>query len=71
MAKIRTKLTKLELMVIKALYAAGLRFHLHYKSFLAPQIIVLATHGVAIFTHGCFLSSSTQLQDFEDSCNPH
>lgn len=44
-AKVLSKSTKLELPVIKALYAAELRFHLHYSSVLAPQTIVPATHG--------------------------
>lgn len=53
MAGIRGKDTKPELLIRKALHAAGFRYRLHAKLPGRPDI-VLPKHGAAIFVHGCF-----------------
>ncbi|CAN7505210.1 very short patch repair endonuclease [Acidovorax sp. LjRoot38] len=54
MAGIRGKNTKPEMLVRKALFAAGYRFRLHRKDLPGSPDIVLPGRKVAIFVHGCF-----------------
>ncbi|MDR5744443.1 DNA mismatch endonuclease Vsr [Caballeronia sp. LZ029] len=54
MAGIRGKHTKPELLVRRALFAAGFRFRLHRKDLPGAPDIVLPKWKVAIFVHGCF-----------------
>lgn len=54
MSNIRPKNTKPEMVVRKALFAAGYRFRLHRKDLPGSPDVVLPGHKVAIFTHGCF-----------------
>ncbi|MDE2433807.1 MAG: DNA mismatch endonuclease Vsr [Burkholderiales bacterium] len=54
MAGIRGKGTKPEILVRKALFAAGYRFRLHRKDLPGTPDIVLPSRRIAIFTHGCF-----------------
>lgn len=54
MSGIRGKDTKPELLVRKALFAAGFRFHLHRRDLPGVPDIVLPGKRVAIFVHGCF-----------------
>jgi len=54
MSGIRGKNTKPEMIVRKALFAAGYRFRLHRKDLPGVPDIVLPRRKVAIFVHGCF-----------------
>ena len=54
MSGIRGKDTKPEMIVRKALFAAGYRFRLHRKDLPGVPDIVLPIRRVAIFVHGCF-----------------
>ncbi|AXV83023.1 very short patch repair endonuclease [Ralstonia solanacearum] len=54
MARIRAKNTKPEVLVRKALFAAGYRFRLHRKDLPGSPDIVLPGRNVAILVHGCF-----------------
>lgn len=54
MASIRRRDTKPELVVRKALHAAGFRFRLDVRSMPGSPDIVLPKWGAAIFVHGCF-----------------
>lgn len=54
MSGIRAKDTKPELLVRKALFAAGFRFRLHRRDLPGVPDVVLPGKKVAIFVHGCF-----------------
>lgn len=54
MSRIRGKDTKPELLVRKALWAAGLRYRLHAKGLPGRPDIVLPGRRLAMFVHGCF-----------------
>lgn len=54
MAGIKGKNTKPEMLLRKALFAAGYRFRLHRKDLPGNPDIVLPGRKVAIFVHGCF-----------------
>ena len=54
MSGIRGKDTKPEVVVRKALFAAGYRFRLHRKDLPGSPDIILPGRKVAIFAHGCF-----------------
>ena len=54
MSGIGPKNTKPEMLVRKALFAAGYRFRLHRKDLPGSPDIVLPGRKVAIFAHGCF-----------------
>jgi DNA mismatch endonuclease, patch repair protein len=54
MARIRSRDTGPELLVRKALHAAGFRFRLHRRDLPGTPDIVLPRHGTAILVHGCF-----------------
>lgn len=54
MAGIRVKHTKPEMLVRKALFAAGYRFRLHRQDLPGVPDIVLPGRKIAIFVHGCF-----------------
>lgn len=54
MSGIRGLNTKPEIVVRKALFAAGFRFRLHRKDLPGCPDIVLSGCRVAIFVHGCF-----------------
>jgi DNA mismatch endonuclease, patch repair protein len=54
MSGIRGKHTKPEILVRKALHAAGYRFRLHRKDLPGAPDVVLPGRKVAIFAHGCF-----------------
>lgn len=54
MAAIRGRDTKPELIVRRALHAAGLRFRLHRKDLPGRPDIVLPKYRTVIFVHGCF-----------------
>jgi DNA mismatch endonuclease (patch repair protein) len=49
--------TKPEMIVRKALFAAGFRFRLHRKDLPGRPDIVLPKHQVVVFVHGCFWHS--------------
>ncbi|WP_455284407.1 very short patch repair endonuclease [Cupriavidus necator] len=54
MSGIRGKHTKPEMVVRRALFAAGYRFRLHRRDLPGAPDIVLPGRKVAIFAHGCF-----------------
>ena len=54
MAGIRGKDTKPEILVRKALFAAGHRFRLHRRDLPGTPDIVMPGRRVAVFVHGCF-----------------
>ena len=54
MASIKGKNTKPEIIVRKALHAAGFRFRLHDKKLPGKPDIVLPKYRTAVFVHGCF-----------------
>src|SRR5687768_7316020 len=54
MSRIRSKDTKPELILRKALFANGFRFRLHDKQLPGRPDIVLKKHRTVIFVHGCF-----------------
>ena len=54
MRGIRSKDTKPEIRLRKALFARGFRYRLHGKKLLGKPDLVLARWGAVIFIHGCF-----------------
>lgn len=54
MSSIRGKDTAPELRVRRYLHGAGLRFRLHDARLPGRPDIVLTSHRVAVFVHGCF-----------------
>ena len=54
MAAIRGTNTKPEILLRRALHAAGFRFRLHVKNLPGKPDIVLPKYRIAIFVHGCF-----------------
>ena len=54
MSGIRGKNTKPEMLVRRALFAAGFRFRLHRRDLPGAPDVVLPGRRIAIFIHGCF-----------------
>lgn len=54
MAGFRSKDTKPEMIVRRALHALGYRFRLHRRNLPGKPDIVLPKHRAAILVHGCF-----------------
>jgi DNA mismatch endonuclease, patch repair protein len=54
MSRIRSKNTRPEMIVRKALFANGFRFRLHDKKLPGKPDIVLKKYKTVIFIHGCF-----------------
>jgi DNA mismatch endonuclease, patch repair protein len=54
MSAIRAKNTRPEMLVRRALHAAGLRYRLHGAKLPGRPDIVLPRHHAVIFVHGCF-----------------
>ena len=54
MSRIRSKNTKPEILVRKAIHAKGYRFRLHEKKLPGKPDLVLAKHRLIIFVNGCF-----------------
>ena len=54
MALIRSKDTKPEMVVRKAVWAAGFRYRLHAKHLPGKPDLVFPSLGVVVFVHGCF-----------------
>lgn len=54
MSRIRGKDTKPELLLRRALHAAGFRYRLHVVSLPGRPDMVLSRYRTAIFVHGCF-----------------
>lgn len=54
MVNIRGKNTKPELMLRKALHAAGFRYRLHGRQLPGTPDIILPSYRAVIFVHGCF-----------------
>jgi DNA mismatch endonuclease (patch repair protein) len=54
MARIKSKNTKPEMRVRRALHAAGLRYRLHEKRLPGRPDLVLSSMRIALFVNGCF-----------------
>ena len=54
MSKIRSKNTKPEIALRKALFARGYRYRTNYQKLPGKPDIVLPKYKTAIFVHGCF-----------------
>jgi len=54
MAGIRSKDTKPEIIIRKALHARGFRYRLHSKNIPGKPDLVLKKYNAVIFIHGCF-----------------
>ncbi|MCB9045059.1 MAG: DNA mismatch endonuclease Vsr [Chitinophagales bacterium] len=54
MSKIRSKDTKPEMLLRKALFQSGYRYRIHYKQLPGKPDIVFPKKKIAIFVHGCF-----------------
>ncbi len=54
MARVRSKDTKPEWRVRRALHAAGLRYRLHDRALPGRPELVLPSRRLVIFVHGCF-----------------
>lgn len=59
MAAIRSKDTKPELVVRRALHSAGFRFRLHRKDIPGSPDLVLPRYRRAVLVHGCFWHGHT------------
>ncbi len=54
MAAVRSRNTKPELMIRKALHASGLRYRINVRDLPGKPDIVLPRHRALVFVHGCF-----------------
>ena len=54
MARVRSKNTKPEMLVRRALHRAGLRYRLHDRRLPGSPDLVFPAKRVALFVHGCF-----------------
>ncbi len=54
MSRIRSRDTKPEMAVRRALHAAGLRYRLHRKGLPGRPDLVFPGRRIALFVHGCF-----------------
>jgi len=54
MAAIKGSHTKPELLIRRALHAAGLRYRLHSKDLPGKPDLVFPRHRAVVFVHGCF-----------------
>lgn len=54
MSRVRSKDTKPELIVRKALHARGFRYRLHVKDLPGKPDLVFPSRKAVIFVHGCF-----------------
>ena len=54
MSRIRSKNTKPEVLLRKALWNNGIRYSLHSKKLPGSPDIVITKHRIAVFVHGCF-----------------
>ena len=54
MAAVRSRDTKPELIIRRALHAAGLRYRLNVRNLPGRPDIVLPRHRAIVFVHGCF-----------------
>jgi len=54
MSKVASKNTRPEMIVRRALYAAGIRFRIHRRDLPGTPDIVLPKYRTVVFVHGCF-----------------
>jgi DNA mismatch endonuclease (patch repair protein) len=54
MAAIRSRNTKPEMFVRRAVHAAGFRYGLHCRDLPGKPDLVLRKYGAVVFVHGCF-----------------
>lgn len=65
MAGVKSKGTKIELMVRKWLYHHGFRYRLNDKRFPGTPDIVITRFRTVIFIHGCFWHAHTNCKYFK------
>lgn len=63
MRGVKQKDTRPEIIVRKALHAAGFRFRLHARNLPGSPDIVLPKYNTVIFVHGCFWHQHEACQD--------
>ncbi|MSO77401.1 MAG: DNA mismatch endonuclease Vsr [Alphaproteobacteria bacterium] len=63
MARIRSKDTAPELMVRRALHAAGLRYCLHRRGLPGRPDLVFPSRRLCVFVHGCFWQGCSRCID--------
>jgi DNA mismatch endonuclease (patch repair protein) len=63
MSKIRSKNTKPEMAVRKALFAKGYRYRINYKKLPGKPDIAFPKYKTAIFVHGCFWHGHKDCKD--------
>ncbi len=72
MSGIRGKDTKPEIVIRKALFAAGYRFRLHRRDLPGRPDIVIPGRKIAIFVHGCFWHMHARCKNAKlPSTRPH
>jgi len=54
MSRVRSQNTGPEMLVRRALWAAGLRYRLHYKDMPGNPDLVFSGRHAVVFVHGCF-----------------
>lgn len=54
MSRVRSRNTRPEMLVRRGLHALGYRFRLHRRDLPGRPDLVLPSHRVALFVHGCF-----------------
>lgn len=59
MAAIRSRDSKAEILVRRAIHAQGFRFRKNPRGFPGSPDLVLPKHGVVVFVHGCFWHGHT------------
>ena len=64
MAGIRSKDTRPELLLRKALHAAGLRYRLHVRTLPGKPDLVFPKYQAVVFVHGCFWHGHNQCARF-------
>ena len=63
MSSIRSKNTKPELLLRKALFAQGFRYRINYTKLPGKPDIYLPRYKTAIFVHGCFWHGHDECKD--------
>jgi DNA mismatch endonuclease, patch repair protein len=63
MASIRSKNTRPEMVVRRAMHRVGLRYRLHVNELPGKPDLAFPGRGVAIFVHGCFWHSCPHCRD--------
>jgi DNA mismatch endonuclease (patch repair protein) len=54
MSRVKSKNTKPELLIRRALHKRGYRYGLHNKKLPGPPDLILPKYGIIVFIQGCF-----------------